>query len=154
MVHRLVNFNTDKKRFTCKIYMMEIMDAKNSDKEYLDILKEVNSYKDAILESSLNIIYHLKKPSSIGVDHYIIEIMNSLGKIGTITGNAGLMNAFSDSWYDALSSVNRMDEESRKMLLPDLLNRLCMVSFEIKKNGKKIEIKLPKIEINLQKFET
>lgn len=134
--------------------MTGIMDTKSSDKEYLDIVKEINFYKDTILESSQNIIYRLRNPSSIGIDHFILEIMNSLGKIGTITGNAGLMNKFSDSWYDALSSANKMDKELRKMLLTDLLNRLCMVSYDIKKNGKKIEIKLPKIEINLQKFET
>lgn len=132
------------------------MNAKSSDKDYLDIVKEINSYKDTIKQSSQKIISRLNgMDDSIDIDKEILEILSSLGKIGTISGNARSLNSYAESWSNCVSSIGRMKGDwGQKTFLKDMLNQICMISFDVKKKGNKFEIRVPKIDINLQKFET
>jgi hypothetical protein len=128
----------------------------SSDKEYLDIVKEISSCKDTIKQSSQKIISKLNGlDDSVDIDKEVIEILTALGKIGTISGNAGPVNSYVDAWNDCICDIRRMKGDwGQKIFLKDMLNRICMISFDIKKKGKKFEINLPKIDVNFQKFQT
>lgn len=121
--------------------------------EYLELLRQVNEQKDIIKKSSQNIIAINNRKKTGNIDHEIIEIMTALGKIGTMTGNANKFNDLAMYWKDALHSARGMKSSNlSKLLINDLLNDICLISFDIKKNGKKFEIKLPKIEFNMTKL--
>jgi len=126
----------------------------SSDKEYLEVIKEINSCKNVIKQSSQKIISQLNGlDDSVDIDKEILEILNALGKIGTISGNARPVNSYTDAWNDCVSDVRRMKGDwGQKKFLKDMLNRVCMISFDVKKKGRKFEIKLPKIDVNFQKF--
>lgn len=126
----------------------------NSDKEYLDIAKEINSYKDTIKKSAQNIISQLNgADDSVDIDKEIIEILNALGKIGTISGNAGRLNIYVDSWNDCIFSQRGMKGDwGQKEFLKHMLNQVCMISFDVEKKGKKFVINIHGIDVNFQKF--
>jgi hypothetical protein len=118
--------------------------------EYLELIKEINKQKDNIKLASQIIIskIHLKEDT----DREILEIMTALGKIGTMTGNANKFNNLAMDWKNGFNRAKRMKGGLSKLLLSDLLSDICMISFDIKKNGKKYEIKLPKIDFSLIKM--
>jgi len=124
------------------------------DKEF-EIGKELNLYKDEIKNASQRIISKLEKLNDFSeIDKEFVTIFNALGKIGTITGNAHRLNEFSDSVNDLLFDLKLMQGDwGQKSFLIHLLNRICLIGFDVKKRGNKIQVIIPKIEFNFPKIE-
>lgn len=125
------------------------------DNEFLEIVKEINSCKDEIKQASQNIISRLNESKSINdFDNDFLVIMTALGKIGTISGNAYKLNSYADSINNLIFRLRNFSGDwGQGNYLRYLLNQICMIGFDIKKKGKKIEITIPKIEFNFPKFE-
>ncbi|MGD8431023.1 MAG: hypothetical protein PVG23_00440 [Nitrosopumilaceae archaeon] len=86
------------------------------------------------------------------IDVELLEILNGFSKIATLTSNANRINNYSRSLYQAIETFQK-DMRFGKFLIKHSMNQLCSTGFDIKKNGKKWELKFPKIEINLNKTE-
>src|SRR5437660_7840939 len=127
------------------------------DDDWLELIKIVNSYKDEIKQSSQKIISKINNSDiSVDIDKELIEILNSFGKIGTISGNARGINSFAIEWHNCVNGMKAMEGDwGQHDFLKVMLGKICMISFEVKKKwwSKKLEIKLPSIDFNFQKFQ-
>lgn len=124
-----------------------------TDKEWVEIVKEINQYKDDIKESAQKIVSSLNNSKSlIDIESEFLEILNALGKIGTMTSNASRVNAYACALTDSFTlSRSEQGKKLGNLLIIDLLNRVCLISFDVKKRGKGYEITIPKIDVNFVK---
>jgi len=123
------------------------------DKEWYEIAREINSIKDNIKNSAKNIINSLNDPKkNIDIDSEFLEVMNGLGKIGTITNNADRVNNYSKALSDAFTHARTDSREISKSIIIYWMNQVSSTSFTIMKKGNRFEISLPKIDFNFMKF--
>ena len=126
----------------------------SQDKEWLDVVHEVNSIKDEIKESAQKIIVQCDEGKNYDiVDKEFLEILNGLGKIGTISSNPERINDYSDA-LSGLVEHSRIDMRYGKDMIKIAMDQVCSISFDVKKKGRKFEINIPSLDLNLFKFGT
>lgn len=125
----------------------------NDEKEWLDVVHEVNLILDHNKTSAQKIIGYCNNEKNYNlIDIEFVEILNGLSKIAVLTSNADRINSYSRALSDLVELAQR-DMRLGQFLIKHAMNQLCSTGFNIEKRGKKWEIKFPKIDINLQKFD-
>lgn len=121
----------------------------------LEIRREINLHKDQIKNSGQRILSILdnSKDKSL-IDMELLEILNALGKIGTISGDSKNIAIFVKDQLDLLTELKKISEGDHKdvrLVHYWWLNQICSVTFEVKQKGMNFEITTP-ININLSLF--
>lgn len=126
----------------------------DNEKEWLEVVSEINSILDHNKESAQKIIRYCNDAKNHHlIDVEFLEILNGLSKIGTLSSNADRINNYSQALSNAIETA-QLDMRIGAYVVKHMLNQLCATGFNVEKKGKKMELKFPKININLQNFET
>ena len=126
----------------------------SEDNEVPDITREVNSIKDTIKESAQKITEYCSEEKNYGlIDKEFLEILNGLGKIGTLSSNPDKINGYTQALAGFVEH-SRLDMRFGKECIKIGMNQVCGISFDIKKKGNKFEINLPKLDLNFIKVGT
>ena len=128
--------------------------AKNN---LLEIRKEINSHKDEIKNSAQKILSALDNSTDKSfIDVELLEILNALAKIGTISGDSKNIAIFIKDQLDLLKDLKQFGagkQEDIRLAYQWWLNQICSASFNVKQKGRKYEITIP-IKINISIFKS